>query len=51
MIFSLSFFHTVITERKKFGSIGWNTNYDWMISDFNISFFQIKVNIYKLRNF
>jgi len=28
--------HTVIVERKKFGSLGWDNAYDWNDSDFNI---------------
>ena len=34
LLFSLAFFHAIILERRKFGSIGWNINYDWMNSDF-----------------
>ena len=37
MIFSLAYFHAIILERKKFGPIGWNIKYDWMISDYNTS--------------
>lgn len=37
MLFGLAFFHAVILERRKFGSIGWNIPYSWMDSDFEIS--------------
>ena len=34
LLFSLAFFHAAILERKKFGAIGWNIQYEWMLSDF-----------------
>jgi len=37
MIYVLSFFHATIQERKKFGKIGWNVNYDFNDSDYRIS--------------
>jgi dynein heavy chain len=33
LLFSLSLFHAVILERRKFGAIGWNIPYGWMNSD------------------
>lgn len=33
LLFSLSLFHAVLLERKKFGAIGWNIPYGWMNSD------------------
>lgn len=37
MIYVLSFFHSIIQERKKFGKIGWNVAYDFNDSDYRIS--------------
>ena len=43
LMFSLAFFHTIILERRKFGSIGWNIPYQWMNSDFIICNAQLKI--------
>ena len=37
LVFVISFFHSVLQDRKKFGKIGWNVIYDFMESDFTIS--------------
>ena len=37
LVYVISFFHSVMQDRKKFGKIGWNVIYDFMESDFTIS--------------
>lgn len=37
LLYSLALFHAIILERKKFGAIGWNIQYEWMTSDFETS--------------
>ena len=38
LVWVVSFFHSIILDRRKFGKIGWNVNYDFNESDFKISF-------------
>lgn len=37
LLFCLSAFHSVMLERRKFGSTGWNISYEWMTSDLETS--------------
>mmetsp|Transcript_4972 Transcript_4972/g.18687 ORF Transcript_4972/g.18687 Transcript_4972/m.18687 type:complete len:4187 (-) Transcript_4972:2731-15291(-) len=37
LLFSLILFHGMLQERRKFGSLGWNVNYDWNSSDLEAS--------------
>jgi dynein heavy chain len=36
-VFVLTFLHAVVQERRKYGKIGWNVNYDFNESDFIVS--------------
>jgi len=35
-VFGLSWFHTILIERKKFKSLGWNVQYAFNDSDFTV---------------
>jgi len=43
LFFALAFFHAAILERRKYGALGWNIQYEWMNSDINISQMQVKM--------
>ncbi|XP_067125111.1 dynein axonemal heavy chain 6 isoform X2 [Centruroides vittatus] len=43
MIFGLCFFHAVILERKKFGSLGWNIKYEFSDNDCTCAIETLKV--------
>jgi dynein heavy chain len=47
LMYVLSFFHAAIMERRKYGKIGWNVNYDFNDSDFRISKDLIKLYLNK----
>jgi dynein heavy chain len=42
LFFGLSFFHAIVNERKRFGAVGWNKQYDFTESDLLISKIQLK---------
>jgi len=35
-VFGLAWFHTVLTERKKFKTLGWNVSYSFNDSDYQV---------------
>ncbi|KAK2951696.1 putative Dynein axonemal heavy chain 1 [Blattamonas nauphoetae] len=37
MLYGLGLFHAVIQERRKFGALGWNVQYDWTQADLDVS--------------
>lgn len=43
MFFSLSIFHAVCLERRRFGPMGWNIKYQWTVGDMEISKTQLKI--------
>jgi len=41
LFLSLSFFHAVVRERRRFGPLGWTAHYDFNDSDFRVSMKQL----------
>jgi dynein heavy chain, axonemal len=39
LLYCLCFFHSVLLERKKFLNLGWNINYSFNDSDFDVFIF------------
>eukprot|EP00928_Gymnodinium_smaydae_P090380 TRINITY_DN7418_c2_g3_i1.p1 TRINITY_DN7418_c2_g3~~TRINITY_DN7418_c2_g3_i1.p1 ORF type:complete len:3325 (+),score=999.70 TRINITY_DN7418_c2_g3_i1:390-9977(+) len=49
LMYVLAFFHAIMQDRRKFGSIGWNVSYDFNESDFKIS--SRLLNLYLAKSF
>lgn len=45
LCYSLTMFHAVIRERRKYGALGWNTQYDFNDSDFSVSMRQLHLMV------
>ena len=43
LLFSLSFFHAIVQDRRKFGAIGWNIPYAFTFEDFDVCRRQLKI--------
>ena len=43
LLFSLSFYHAVIQERRKFGPLGWNKSYAFNDSDLETTFTMLRL--------
>jgi dynein heavy chain len=45
ILFAVAFFNALILERKKFGAVGWNIQYEWMQSDLKAACDQVRMYV------
>jgi len=45
LFLALSFFHAIVRDRRRYGSLGWNQRYDFNDSDFRISMRQLHLMV------
>lgn len=45
LFLSLSFFHAIVRERRRFGPLGWTAQYDFNDSDFRVSMKQLHLMV------
>jgi len=43
IMFGFCFFHAIVQDRRKFGSIGWNIAYEFTMEDLNVCQKQLKM--------
>jgi dynein heavy chain len=58
LMFGLAYFHAIIQDRRKFGSVGWNIRYEFSNEDLDVCKRQLKIFLdtsehvpYKVLNF